>query len=129
MPNAECRMPNGENDETGEPQRMSNSFRSFAGSFLPGDDSTPEDTSIAAGLTVSIASATFNGFNPPDRITGRLPALAAAMGPGSRFATGRHVDRRGPDSVDRLRDIQRVQPARQNHGTSARDGRGNGPID
>jgi len=45
--------------------------RIITASFLPGPLSTPDDTSTAKGRTVRTASATFPGFNPPARITGR----------------------------------------------------------
>src|SRR6516225_8827689 len=42
---------------------------SFAGSFLPGRDSTPLATSTAKGRTMRMASATFSGVRPPARMT------------------------------------------------------------
>ena len=44
---------------------------SFAASFTPGADSTPDDTSIMCGCTGAIASRTFAAFSPPDRIVCR----------------------------------------------------------
>ena len=42
----------------------------FPGSFLPGDDSTPEATSTPKGLAARMARATFSGVSPPARSHG-----------------------------------------------------------
>ena len=44
--------------------------RTLVGSFFPGADSTPLDTSTANGRTWHTASATFCGVSPPARKTG-----------------------------------------------------------
>src|SRR5437868_11152874 len=43
----------------------------FAGSLIPGDVSTPLDTSTAQGCTTLIASETLAGESPPDSTIGR----------------------------------------------------------
>src|SRR5205823_7280267 len=55
-----------------------NSARSFAGSFLPGETSMPDDASTPYGWTAAIASTTLPACRPPDRITGRCRATADA---------------------------------------------------
>src|SRR5690349_18481284 len=49
----------------------------LCGSFLPGADSTPLETSTAYGFTRRTASATFSGERPPARITIRLNLAAS----------------------------------------------------
>src|SRR5205085_8836258 len=44
--------------------------RSLRGSFLPGDTSTPVQTSTPQGRTAAIASATLSVFRPPARMSG-----------------------------------------------------------
>ena len=45
---------------------------------MPGDASTPDEMSTAYGRTVAMARATFDGVKPPERMTGRVRATAAA---------------------------------------------------
>ena len=52
--------------------------RSLVSSLIPGAASTPDDTSTAYGWTVAVALFTFSGLRPPDRMTGRSRAAAAA---------------------------------------------------
>src|SRR5208283_918798 len=51
--------------------------RILAGSFFPGADSTPLETSTPNGCTFRTAAATFSGVNPPARKTG-LPNFCAS---------------------------------------------------
>src|SRR5436190_17552586 len=62
--NYEWRMPNDESNPESNPESRitSKSARSLSGSLRPGADSTPDDTSIAAGRTVSMASVTLPGL-------------------------------------------------------------------
>src|SRR5882672_11546539 len=45
---------------------------------MPGDDSTPDETSIPNGFTRAMASPTFSGVRPPDSTTRRTAATVAA---------------------------------------------------
>ena len=51
---------------------------SFSGSLRPGAASTPLAVSMAKGRTVVIASATFSGRIPPERIRGMLASCSLA---------------------------------------------------
>ena len=66
------------------PFSASKSARRRAGSLMPGDDSTPDDTSMPKGRTRAMASATLSGVSPP---ASRRPPLRR--------------DRRGGGPVDR----------------------------
>ena len=66
----------------------------FAGSLIPGADSTPEATSTAHGCTAAMPSATFSGVSPPDRISGTCEWRWAPSLPVPR-AAGAAVGRAG----------------------------------
>ena len=84
------------------------SARSLVESFTPGADSTPDDTSMAYGRTVSMARATLSAFRPPERMTGRCPGDRAGSVPVDRRARCR---RAGPDRARRAgRWRRREQP-------------------
>src|SRR5688500_3487993 len=51
-----------------------------SGSLMPGDRSTPDDTSTIAGPIAAMAAATLTGFSPPARTIGVFRADASAAG-------------------------------------------------
>src|SRR5690242_8611892 len=55
-------------------------LRILAGSFLPGEASTPEETSTPQGWRIRMASFTFSGVRPPAIITLDLELILRTIG-------------------------------------------------
>src|ERR1044071_84763 len=63
----------------------------ISGDFIPGADSTPEDTSTTAGCNVVIARATFPGLRPPATTIGTSRPISIARDAITSQSNGRPV--------------------------------------